>query len=53
VAGANKFSMSQQSDIFDYFSKFTIYNCVIISKEHKQIDKGYNRLLNVNNINAA
>jgi hypothetical protein len=39
VAGANEFSMSQQTDIFDYLSMFRIYNCIIVSREHYVIDK--------------
>jgi hypothetical protein len=45
--------MSQQMDIFDYFSKFRIYNCVILSKDYKQIDKEYNRPITVNNVNTS
>ena len=41
MAGANEFSISQQKDIFDYFSKFRIYNCIIVSQEHDVITKEY------------
>jgi len=41
VAGANEFSMSQQMAIFDYFSNFRIYNCIIVSKERDIISKEY------------
>ena len=43
VAGTNEFSMSQQSDIFDFFSKFRIYNCSIVSQEHYIKDKEYSK----------
>jgi len=43
VAGANEFSLSQQTNIFDYFSKFRIYNFIIVSKEHDAIHKDYSR----------
>ena len=43
VAGANEFSSSQQKVIFDYLSKFTMYNCIIVSQEHDVIDKEYSR----------
>jgi len=32
VAGANEFTTLQQMDIFNYLSKFRIYNCIIINK---------------------
>jgi len=47
VAGANEISMSQKSDVFDYFSIFKIYNCIIINQVHDIIDKGYSRRTNV------
>jgi hypothetical protein len=48
VAGSNTFSMSQQKDIFDFFLKFRIYNCTIVSGEHYDIDKNCNGVKNVN-----
>ena len=33
VARANEFSTSQQTDIFDYLSKFRIYNYIIVSRD--------------------
>ena len=39
VAGKNEFTKSQQIDICDYFSKFRIYNCIIISQEHYIFEK--------------
>jgi len=47
LAGANEISMSQKSDVFDYFSIFKIYNCIIINQVHDIIDKGYSRRTNV------
>ena len=38
VAGANEFSLSHQTQIFDSFSKLRIYNCIIVSREHYVID---------------
>jgi len=48
VAGANDFSMSQQTEIFDYFSKVRIYNCIILSTRHYLTDKKYSSRINVN-----
>jgi hypothetical protein len=48
VAGANEFSMSQQTDIFDSFSKIRIYNCIIVSMEHYDIHKKYISWIKVN-----
>ena len=53
VAGANEFSLSQQTEIFDYFSKFRIYNCIIISQEPHVIDKEYSRPISVNDIDTC
>jgi hypothetical protein len=53
VAGTNEFSMSQQIKIFDHFSKFRIYNCIIVSQEHYVIDKEYSRPKNVNNLDTG
>ena len=49
MAGSSQFSMSQQTDIFNIFSKFGIYNCIIVSQEHYVIDKEYSRQTNFNN----
>jgi len=43
VAGANEFSMSQQTDIFDYFSKFRKCNFIFVIKERDEIYKNYSR----------
>jgi len=53
VAGANEFTLSQQTHIFDYFSKFRIYNCIIVSQEHDEIDKEYSRPANVNDVDTS
>ena len=53
VAGAKKFSLFQQTAIFDYFSKLRIYNCVIVSQEHDVIDKGYSKPTNVNDVDTS
>ena len=53
VAGANKISMSTQTDIFNFFSKFGIYNCIIISQGHCVEDKGYSRTLKVNYVDTG
>ena len=34
VAGTIEFAKSEQNKIFDYFSKFEIYNCIIVIQEH-------------------
>jgi len=41
VAGANEFSMSLQTEIFNFLSKFRIYNCMIVSREHYLIGNIY------------
>jgi len=48
VAGANEFSISQQMNIFDYFSKLRLYNCIIISQCYNVIEKEYSRAINLN-----
>ena len=50
VAGANEFSMSQQTDIFHFFSKLRIYNCIIVSRQHYEIDKEISRPIKVNDV---
>jgi hypothetical protein len=39
VAGANEYSKSHQTQILNYFPKLRIYNCIIINKEHFEIEK--------------
>jgi hypothetical protein len=41
VAGSNEYSMSQQTDTFDYFSKLKIYKYIIASQEHYVSDAQY------------
>jgi hypothetical protein len=53
VAGTNEFSMSQQKNIFDYFSKFRIYNCIIVSQGHYVMNKEYSRSINVNYVDTG
>ena len=48
MAGANESSMSQQMEIFYSFSKLRIYNCIIVSKGHYDIDKKYSSGIKVN-----
>ena len=53
VAGANEFSMSQQIDIFDIFSKLRMYNCIIVSREHYVVDKENSRPKKVNDVDTG
>ena len=53
VAGTNEFSLSHQTEIFDSFSKLRIYNCIIVSQEHYDIDKVYSRPIDVNDIDTG
>ena len=53
VAGANEFTKSQQTDIFDYFSKFRIYNCIIVSQVHYVIGKKYSSPKKVNDVDTV
>jgi hypothetical protein len=53
VAGANELSMSQQKKIFETFSTFKIYNCIIVSQEHYVIDQKYSRQINVNGVDTG
>ena len=50
VAGANEFSMSQQTDIFGHFLKLRIYNCIIVSTEHDLIEKEHRRPIEVTDV---
>jgi hypothetical protein len=45
--------MSQQTDIFNCFSKFRIYNCIKVSQEYFEINNGYSRPINDNDTEAA
>ena len=53
VAGANVFTKSQQTDIIDYFSKFKIYNSIIISQDHYVIGKKYSSPLKSNGVDTG
>jgi len=53
VAGANELSMSQQKDLFDYFSKFRIYNLIIVSQEHDIKDNKYSRPNKVDDVDTG
>jgi hypothetical protein len=46
VAGTNEISMLQQREIFDFFSKFRIYKCIILNTEYYVIGKEFNKLKN-------
>ena len=45
--------MSQQTDIFDCFSRFRIYNCIIVSQQQDIIDKEYSRPIKVNDVDTG
>jgi hypothetical protein len=53
VAGANDFSMKQQMEIFEHFSKLRIYNCIIVSQQHDVLDEEYSRPIKLNDVNAG
>jgi len=40
-------------DIFDYLSKFRIYNCITVSREHYELDRVYSRPINVNDVDKG
>jgi hypothetical protein len=48
VARASEFSTSQQTEIFHSLSELRIYNCIIASMEHYDIDKKHNSWIKVN-----
>ena len=50
VAGANEFSMAQQTDIFELLSKFRIYNCIVVSLGHDVIHKLYEVPIKINDV---
>jgi hypothetical protein len=52
VAGANRFSMSQQTDIFTYFSKLRVFDCIIVSQEHYVIDNQKSKPEKDNEVNT-
>ena len=53
VAGTNEYSMSQQTDIFEYFSRMRIYNCIIVSQENYEIDEEYSGPIKVNDVDTG
>jgi len=53
VAGTNKISLSQQRNIFHSLSKLRIYNCIIVSKVHDIIDKGYSRPIKAGDVDTG
>jgi len=53
MAGAKDFSMSQQINIFDHFSKLRIYNCIMVSQEHDVTDKENSRPINGNDVGTG
>jgi hypothetical protein len=53
VAAANEFSILQQMEIFNNFSKLRIYNCIIVSKENDVINKEYSRPKKPKVVNAG
>jgi hypothetical protein len=52
VAGANKFTMLQQTAIFNYFSKLRIYNSIIVSQEHDVKNKEQSKPKTINDIDT-
>jgi len=52
VAGANNYSMLQQTAIFDYFSQLRIYNCIIVSQVHDVIVIDHSKQKNVNDVDT-
>jgi hypothetical protein len=53
VAGVNKISVPQQLSILNYFSKFRIYNCIIVSPEHYVEGQKYRSMINVNDVDTG
>ena len=39
--------------MFKYFSKFRIYNCILVSQVHYVIDNGYNRPTKENDVETG
>jgi len=52
VAGANNYSMLQQTAIFDYFSQLRIYNCIIVSQLHDVMAIDHSKKKNVNDVDT-
>ena len=53
MAGGDEFSMSQQLEMFDYFPKFRIYNCIIVSQEHDIISKEHSSPSKANDVGSG
>jgi len=53
VAGANIFTMSQQKDMFNYFSKLRIYNCIMVSQELYATDKENSKPIHFNGVDTG
>jgi len=53
VAGANEFSTLQQTDIFNYLSKFRVYNCIIVNKVNDVVNKECSRPITVNDVDPG
>jgi hypothetical protein len=53
VAGTYHFSASQQTEIFEQFSLYRIYNCIIVSREHYTIDRQYSIQTNGNDVDTG
>jgi hypothetical protein len=55
VAGIKEFSLSQQTNIFDYFSKLRIYvyNCIIVSPQHHVTDREHSSPININDVDLG
>ena len=52
VAGANNYSLLQQTAIFDYFSQLRIYNCIIVSQLHDVIFIDHSKQKKVNDVDT-
>ena len=53
VAGANEYSKLHRTQIFEFFSKHRIYNCIIINQEHFEKEKEYSRPTNINDVDTG
>jgi hypothetical protein len=53
VAGAHKFSLAQQTGIFNFFSQLRIYNCIIVSLEDDVMGRQYSRQETFNEVDTG
>ena len=53
VAGANEFLRLQQTEIFNFLSKFRIYNCIIVNKEIDVINIESIKTVNNNDVDMS